>query len=143
MSVYSGFSTRTQETLYNRTLYQLLYLLQYRLQKFYKQGKPPCLIPPEQCKEEKFQSFLQLTYEKLFSMDHFKYLPPRFSGAAKDLILDTLGLKIDPRSKFALQFSGDIDRVRSHAVLNNSSLKVNCHSEALQTINRHKGTQSP
>lgn len=73
-------------------------------------------------------------------MDHFKYLPPRFSGATKDLILDTLGLKIDPKSKFALQFSGDIDRVRSHAVLDNSSFKVKYCCDGVQKLDKPRGS---
>jgi len=64
-------------------------------------------------------------------MDHFKYLPPRFSRSVKDLMLDTLDLKIDTHAKFGLKFSGDIDRVRSHVVLDNSSLKVTVVSQSL------------
>lgn len=52
-------------------------------------------------------------------MDHFKYLPPRFSGAAKELIA-CLELSIDKNALPGPGFSGDIDKVRSHSQLNKS-----------------------
>ena len=41
MSVYSGFSTRKMETVYNKALYNTIFLLQLRIFKLFKGGKQP------------------------------------------------------------------------------------------------------
>ena len=39
MSVYSGFATRQLEETYFKTLYNMVYLMQLRLLKLFKNGK--------------------------------------------------------------------------------------------------------
>lgn len=39
MSVYSGFTLKSQETAYNSTIYNILCLLQFKLTKSLKGGK--------------------------------------------------------------------------------------------------------
>lgn len=40
-------------------------------------------------------------------MDHYKYLPPKFSRALKDLI-DSLGLKPDLSQMESMKITGDV-----------------------------------
>ena len=39
MSVYNGFSTRSQELVYAKALYNTIFLLQLRIYKLFKGGK--------------------------------------------------------------------------------------------------------
>lgn len=44
MSVYNGFSTRSQELVYAKALYNTLFLLQLRIYKLFKGGKLPWIM---------------------------------------------------------------------------------------------------
>lgn len=84
MSVYSGFATRSQETAYNKTLYNMICLLQYKITKQYNQGINPYLNI-EFFDEDKFSEYFKRFYQKLFELDEVKHLSPRFSYAVKEL----------------------------------------------------------
>ena len=86
MSVYSGFANRQMETTYNRALYNMMFLLLLRITKLFKGGKQfHPLIFSESFDDLKFGKVLTKLYTKLYSMEHVKYLPPKFSHAMKDL----------------------------------------------------------
>lgn len=85
MSVNGGFSTSKTETAYNTLVYNLLYLLQYRIRKLYAQ---------ESVNEHNFRNCLLRTYSKTVKMESDKFLPPKFSAAVKDLIDSIAGAKI-------------------------------------------------
>ena len=76
MSVYNGFSTRQQELVYSKALYNTLFLLQLRICKLFK---------GEKFDDIKFGKVLTKLYARLFSCEDHKYLPPKYSFALKDL----------------------------------------------------------
>ena len=64
------------ETVYNKALYNTVFLLQLRISKLFK---------GEKFDDIKFGKVLTKLYARLFSMEEMKYLPPKFSYAMKDL----------------------------------------------------------
>jgi hypothetical protein len=78
MSVNGGFATKAMDSQYNTQIYNLLYLLQYRIRKFYAN---------EVVNENNFVNLLIKTYNKTIKLETSKYIPPRFSEAMKDLIM--------------------------------------------------------
>ena len=76
MSVNQGFATKALETQYSTVVYNLLYLLQYRVKRMYCQ---------ENVNEANFRRVLVKTYKKAKKMEIDKFLPPKFSDAMKDL----------------------------------------------------------
>lgn len=75
MSVYSGFTTRLQETAYNQLLEALLKLLQDRILSHIRQ---------EPLKPNWNRRFFEVFYE-MTRMESSKYLPPKLSVTVKDL----------------------------------------------------------
>lgn len=75
MSVKGNYPTKQGESQYNTLIYNLIYLLQYRLRKFYTQ---------EPCNETAFRHTLLKTYKKSTKMEQDKFIPPKFSEAVKD-----------------------------------------------------------
>jgi hypothetical protein len=75
MSVYSGFATRAQETVYCRLSEQLVSLLQAQV-LFILKGKQPQVTF---CQE-----FLGLVKE-MAELETFKYLPPKLSECCREL----------------------------------------------------------
>ena len=78
MSKFGGFLTVEADSAYNTLLYNLVYLLQFRLRKFY-QGD-------ESVNEGNFKKVLWKTFQKMNKMESRKGRPPKFSGAVGDLI---------------------------------------------------------
>eukprot|EP00347_Sterkiella_histriomuscorum_P010593 403375680 len=76
MSVYSGFTTRQQEDSYQQTLYNMVYLLQIRVLRFFQK---------EPFDDKRFCKFFMKLFKKLYEYDKIKYLPPRFDTAFRDL----------------------------------------------------------
>ena len=70
MSIYSGFATRAQEECYDQCIDSLLYILQKRIIKFYKN---------EEADEERFISLVIKIHNQLRSMENNKYLEPKTS----------------------------------------------------------------
>ena len=66
--------------------------MQLRLSKFFLKGIHDSLNLIESFDDSKFCKYLEKFYSKLHFMDQYKYFPPKFSGALKDLI-NVLGLK--------------------------------------------------
>ena len=101
MSIYSGFSSRSLEENYNKTLYNLLYLFQYRLNKLFKNGKYSHCSPfhlafttmtIESFDDSKFLKYLGKIYKSMLRLESLKHLAPKFSMAIIDLI-QTLNIK--------------------------------------------------
>ena len=65
MSIYSGFATRQQEEAYDESIATLLYLMQKRLFKFYKN---------EPANDLKFIDLLMKIYNNIKNMEDSKYL---------------------------------------------------------------------
>ena len=82
MSIYSGFSKRSLESSYNKALYNMIFLLQL---KHARAGSPLHLTHADQFDEDKFAKHFSLLYQKLFNMEKYKHLPPKFSYSCKDL----------------------------------------------------------
>ena len=80
MSVNSGFATRQNEVQYNTLVYNLLYLLQFKVKKGYDTTAAPEL------NEMNFRHLLLKTYQKAQKMEQTKCVLPKFSLAIKDLI---------------------------------------------------------
>lgn len=89
MSIYGGFGQRIQETNYNKAVYNLLYLMQLKISRNSKNRNyshiSTSLVPFD---DHKFQSIFIKLYNRLFTQEEFKYLPPKFSYALKDLACD-------------------------------------------------------
>jgi len=128
MSVYGGFGTRQQETTYNKAVYNLLYLMQLKISRNNKQCNyllPFKLLVPFD--EHRFQNIFSKLYNRLFVMEEFKYLPPKYSYAMKDLASDfgvferadvasmisgSTNLSMTTASGFNVGFSGANDQVQ-------------------------------
>ena len=89
MSVNGGFATKAMDSQYNTQIYNLLYLLQYRIRKFYAN---------EVVNENNFVNLLIKTYNKTIKLETSKYIPPRFSEAIKDLIMSVSETKASYQS---------------------------------------------
>ena len=76
MSINGGFATRQLDETYNTLVYNLIYLLQYRIKRLYNS---------EVVSEKNFQKVLAKTFKKVQQLEGHKYTPPRFSEAMKDL----------------------------------------------------------
>ncbi len=50
-----------------------------------KRNINPCIVPFD---EHRFQNIFTKLYNRLFVMEEFKYLPPKYSYAMKDLAVD-------------------------------------------------------
>ena len=82
MSVYNGFSSRSQELVYNKALYNTVFLLQLRISKLFKGDK---------FDDIKFGKVLTKLYARMYSLEQHKIVPPKYSFALKDLA-DFLGI---------------------------------------------------
>lgn len=92
MSIYGGFSTRQQESVYNKAIYNTIFLLQLRIYKLFKGGNLSNFVKKiidviEKFDDIKFGKVLTKLYARIFTMESVKYLPPKFSHAMKDLAL--------------------------------------------------------
>ena len=76
MSANFGLSSES-EIQYNTMVYNLMYLMQYRLRKFYA---------GEEVNEKNFESTLLTTFEKCKALEKGKLIKPMFSEAITDLI---------------------------------------------------------
>ena len=81
MSIYSGFSTRNQETEYSKNLYSLIFLVQHTLAKIIRSN----INLSNEYDSKKFRLYFKKIYEKVSSDEQYKYLPPKFSMAFVDL----------------------------------------------------------
>ena len=116
MSVYSGFCTRQLESTYNKTLYNLLFLLQYTTVH--------TLTQPEQLDQNQVKLHFIKNYRKLISLETNKYLPPKFSFALRD-IAQHYGILLENEDiKFQLSAN------RSHF---SSGLSVLLYSESISS----------
>ena len=84
MSVYGGFATRRIESTYNMAVYNLVSLLQYRVQRLYDEAEGK-VKPKDATKEEHFKRLLARQYTLIYKMDVDKHLLPKFSYAMKEL----------------------------------------------------------
>ena len=75
-SVNSGFATKQLESTYNTLVYNLIYLLQYRVRKFYLD---------EPVNENTFKHVLRRALRKCTKMEQHKFASPKFSQALTDL----------------------------------------------------------
>ena len=87
MSIYGGFGTRAQESTYNKAIYNMLYLMQLKISRNNKKSNLllsfiRVLVPFD---EDRFQQIFTKLYNRLFVMEEYKYLPPKFSYSMKDL----------------------------------------------------------
>ncbi|CAG9330748.1 unnamed protein product [Blepharisma stoltei] len=78
MSVYSGFSTRLQETQYYKLTENLIYLLQAKILSLAK------LISHE---DEDWVKQFNITYNQMAKLELHKYLEPKFSDSCKNLAM--------------------------------------------------------
>ena len=81
MSVYNGFSTRKQETQYNKNLYSLIFLVQHAFTKILQSNINLSGI----FEEQQFYSYFKKIYEKVTFDEQYKYLPPKYGMAFTDL----------------------------------------------------------
>ena len=77
MSIYSGFATRLQEETYDSCINTLIFILQKRIMKFYEQAEVD---------EPKFIAAVIKVHAQLKNMENNKYLEPKSSHAATDLV---------------------------------------------------------
>ena len=124
MSIYSGFGTRQQENKYNKILYHLIFLLQLKITKGYL---------GEEFGELKFEKIFKKLYTRLSTNDNWKYLPPKFSYALKDLAL-FFGIFIEGEGKSHNEFLG--------SNTSNSSLKTINQINSGSSANHRHGKSS-
>jgi len=72
MSINGGFATAALERTYNTLVYNLIYLLQYRIKRLYNS---------DVVSEKNFQKILGKTFNKVKRMEVDRYLTPKFSEA--------------------------------------------------------------
>ena len=76
MSIYSGFSTRMQESMYNKLIERLIELLQYRVRaSLYKR----------EINEYSWGRQFSSVYNQLAELEIHKYLDPKFSKSVKEI----------------------------------------------------------
>ncbi len=96
MSVYSGFATRALEGNYNKTLYNMLFVLQTRITRGLKNGivRKYRVVALD---ELQFRRHFSKLYTRLLMHEESKHMPPKYSYAMKDLA-DFYGIyeKLDP-----------------------------------------------
>ena len=83
MSIYNGFATRKQETVYLKCLYYMFVILQ---------SKVASSVTGTHFDEFRFEEKFEKLYNKIRDLDKNKYLHPRFSMWFTELA-DALGLK--------------------------------------------------
>ena len=76
MSVYNGFGSRKEESQYNKTLFNLIYLLQVRVMK---------VFTGDGADDVKFGTMISKLYKNMVWLEKHKHLPPKFSYSVKDL----------------------------------------------------------
>ena len=76
MSIYSGFSTRQQESQYNSLIERLLNLLQYRVK---------ATINNLEVNEYTWGKKFAAVYRSMVELEFHKYLDPKFSRSCKDI----------------------------------------------------------
>ena len=81
MSIYNGFSTRKQETAYNKNLYSLIFLVQHTLTKVLMSNTNLSNIFDERI----FSIYFKRIYEKVTKDEQYKYLPPKYGMAFSNL----------------------------------------------------------
>ncbi|CAI2371930.1 unnamed protein product [Moneuplotes crassus] len=81
MSVHSGFTTREQEAQYNKNLYSLIFLVQNTLTQILK-SKAKLQVA---FNEQDFCKYFKNIYEKIMKEEQYKYIPPKFGSAFRDL----------------------------------------------------------
>jgi hypothetical protein len=77
MSVYSGFSTRYQESQYNRLIQKLIDLLQYRVKANIKDFR---------INDHSWGKQFLSIYQQMAEMEVHKYLNPKFSESCKEIV---------------------------------------------------------
>jgi len=77
MSVYSGFSTRSQESYYDTLCMSLIVSLSQRVLK---------ALRHEAVDDEKFSKTITNIHKKLIEIELHKYLPPKASECLQDLV---------------------------------------------------------
>ena len=83
MSVYGGFATRRIESTYNMAVYNLVSLLQYRVQRLYDEAEGK--ETRKEVNDLHFKRLLARQYTLIYKMDVSKHLLPKFSYAMKEL----------------------------------------------------------
>ena len=81
MSIYNGFSTRRQETSYNKNLYSLIFLVQHTLSKILNSN----INLGDVFEDKVFSNYFKKIYEKVTRDEQYKYLPPKYGMAFIDL----------------------------------------------------------
>ena len=83
MSIYSGFALRSQETAYNKAVYNLLCLLQLKVFKTLNNGKGFYIIEPFD--DNNLVKYFTKYYAKISELDESKHMAPLFSHSVKNL----------------------------------------------------------
>lgn len=96
MSVYNGFVTREQESSYNKNLYSLIFLVQNGLAEILQSG----VDLPASFKNQEFTKYFKIIYEKVTKEEQYKYVPPKFGMAFKNLA-DYFGLDTGKADKIS------------------------------------------
>ncbi|CAI2372140.1 unnamed protein product [Moneuplotes crassus] len=82
MSVSScGFITKQQEAQYNKDLYSLIFLVQNSLARILASNSDG----QDLLQKENFRKYFKKIYEKVTSQEQYKYAPPKFGSAFRDL----------------------------------------------------------
>jgi hypothetical protein len=84
MSVYNGFTTRAQETTYNKTLYNIVFLLQLKILKDSRNDRTDNESDKDSFRNKWIRGFRKLFF-KLRKLEDSKFLPPKFSYACNEL----------------------------------------------------------
>ena len=81
--MYGGFATRRIENIYNTAVYNLISLLQYRVQRLDGEGEGE--EQRNEAHDQHFKKLLARQYTLIYKMDVDKHLLPKFSYAMKEL----------------------------------------------------------
>ncbi|CDW77450.1 UNKNOWN [Stylonychia lemnae] len=144
MSVYSGFTTRQQETFYNKLVEKLLDLMQTRLIKFFK---------GEQLVDDaRWAKQMKKIHKCLVVMDKSKYLIPKYSetidglatylhinfvqpdGEAQSTMTSDVSLIVDNKS----DFSQKVTSTKSNTLSKITDFSVPIQKPPLSQTNYHK-----
>jgi len=131
MSIYSGFPTRALETAYNKTVYNMMFLLQNHIHRNLTNSIFFWLILTKlytvKLDETLFTKHLTKLYKHLLSLERNKHLMPKYSFAVKDLAdfykisseidsIDTVSVSSNTTfSNFAKVFGGGTGSPSFHA----------------------------
>lgn len=132
MSIYNGFGTRQQETAYNKALYNILYLMQLKISRNNKNCNIflifllflLTILPIVPFDEHRFSKIFMKLYNRMFTMEEYKYLPPKYSFALKDLAID---FGVFERADVSSMVSGSTNM----SVTNTSGFNVNFNDNSL------------